>query len=55
MAKKKAGAVLHVTMACEECGRRNYHTERNKRNSREKLALKKYCPWCRRHTLHKET
>ncbi len=52
MAKKDV--VLHVTLACSECGRRNYHTRRNRNNMREKLSLNKYCKWCRRHTLHKE-
>jgi large subunit ribosomal protein L33 len=28
---------------------------KNKKNSPDKLELKKYCPHCRRHTLHKET
>jgi len=52
MAKKDV--VLHVTLACSGCGRRNYHTRRNRNNVREKLSLKKYCKWCRQHTLHKE-
>ncbi|MDI3298941.1 MAG: 50S ribosomal protein L33 [Bacillota bacterium] len=43
-----------VTLACEECKRRNYTTSKNrKENSR--LELRKYCPSCRRHTLHRET
>ncbi|MGC9529610.1 MAG: 50S ribosomal protein L33 [Candidatus Bipolaricaulaceae bacterium] len=52
MAKKDV--VLHVTMACSDCARRNYHTRRNRQAKREKLSLQKYCRWCRRHTLHKE-
>lgn len=52
MAKK--AIVLHVTLACSECGRRNYHTRRNRNNTRDKLSLRKYCKWCRQHTLHKE-
>ncbi len=51
---KKGEVVIHVTLACSECGRRNYHTKRNKRNTPEKLQLKKYCRYCQRHTLHKE-
>jgi len=43
-----------VHLGCEECTRRNYHTTKNKRNTPEKLALKKYCKWCRKHTVHKE-
>ncbi|HEX9824422.1 MAG TPA: 50S ribosomal protein L33 [Actinomycetota bacterium] len=44
-----------ITMACEECKRRNYVTKKNKVNDRERMELKKYCRWCRRHTPHKET
>ena len=51
---KKGESVVHATLACSECSRRNYHTKRNKQNVREKLNLKKYCKWCRQHTLHKE-
>jgi len=43
-----------VHLGCEECSRRNYHTTKNKRNTTEKLALKKYCKWCKKHTVHKE-
>ena len=44
-----------VTLACTECKRRNYTTKKNKQNNPERMELKKYCPWCRKHTLHKET
>jgi large subunit ribosomal protein L33 len=51
---KKGETVIHATLACGECGHRNYHTKRNKNNVREKLQLKKYCKWCRQTTPHKE-
>ncbi|MFB3855655.1 MAG: 50S ribosomal protein L33 [Vicinamibacterales bacterium] len=44
-----------VTLACSECKRRNYNTTRNKKKTTERLELKKYCPWCRTHTPHRET
>ncbi len=44
-----------VTLACEECKRRNYTTSKNRLNDRERLELKKFCPFCRHHTVHKET
>ena len=28
---------------------------KNKKNDTERLELKKYCPFCRKHTVHKET
>jgi len=43
-----------VTLNCGECKRRNYTTTRNKKTQTEKLEIKKYCPFCRKHTLHKE-
>jgi large subunit ribosomal protein L33 len=44
-----------VSLACNECKRRNYSTTRNKKKTTERLELKKYCPSCRTHTVHKET
>ena len=43
-----------VTLACKVCKRRNYTTTKNKRTTPDKLELKKYCPFDRRHTLHRE-
>jgi len=44
-----------ITLACTICKHRNYTTTKNKRSSPDKLQFKKYCPFCRIHTLHKET
>lgn len=44
-----------VTLACTECRHRNYHTTKNPKKMRGKLELNKYCHWCKRHTVHKET
>ncbi len=46
---------IKVTLACEDCKRRNYITKKNKNNDRERISMKKYCRFDRRHTLHKET
>ncbi|RMD84207.1 MAG: 50S ribosomal protein L33 [Candidatus Dadabacteria bacterium] len=43
-----------IVLACDVCKRKNYRASRNKKRTVEKLAVKKYCPACRRHTLHKE-
>lgn len=43
-----------VILACEVCKRRNYVTTRNKQKKQKRLELRKYCKWCRKHTLHKE-
>jgi large subunit ribosomal protein L33 len=42
-------------IACEECKRRNYQTNKSRRNTPDRLELRKYCHWCGRHTPHKET
>jgi len=44
-----------ITLACSECKRKNYMSTRNKKKSTEKLEIKKYCSFCRTHTLHKES
>ncbi|MDR1816552.1 MAG: 50S ribosomal protein L33 [Clostridiales Family XIII bacterium] len=46
---------VKVTLECTECKQRNYDTMKNKKNDPERLELKKYCRFCRRETLHKET
>ncbi|MCJ7668634.1 MAG: 50S ribosomal protein L33 [Anaerolineae bacterium] len=53
MAKKATRTV--ITLACTECQERNYTTGKNRRNDPGRLELKKYCPRCRAHTLHRET
>jgi large subunit ribosomal protein L33 len=46
---------VNVTLACTECGERNYITSKNKRNNPDRLELKKYCPRCKKAILHRET
>jgi large subunit ribosomal protein L33 len=53
MATKKTVVEL-VALQCTECKRKNYTTSKNRRNTQEKLEFNKYCPFDRRHTLHKE-
>ncbi|MDC9032103.1 50S ribosomal protein L33 [Columbia Basin potato purple top phytoplasma] len=43
-----------VKLICTECGRENYHTYKNKKNHSGRLEFKKYCPFLRKHTVHKE-
>jgi large subunit ribosomal protein L33 len=44
-----------ITLACSVCKQRNYTTTKNKRNTPDKLQFKKYCRFCREHTIHRET
>ncbi len=43
-----------IKLSCESCGRDNYVTDKNKRKMPEKFRIKKFCPACRQHTVHKE-
>jgi len=52
--KKKVGARVKLTLNCKECKRKNYTTFKNKKNTSAKLELKKYCPYDRKDTVHKE-
>jgi len=51
MAKKKKP---FTKLQCSVCKKINYFTRKSKGMAEEKLELKKFCKWCRRHTLHKE-
>lgn len=42
-----------VFLECSECRSRNYRTSKKERAS-YKIELKKYCKFCRKHTVHKE-
>ncbi|WP_027191949.1 50S ribosomal protein L33 [Fundidesulfovibrio putealis] len=45
---------LNIILQCTECKRKNYATEKNKKNTTGRLEVKKYCPWDKRHTVHRE-
>jgi large subunit ribosomal protein L33 len=49
------GIRSRITLACSECKQRNYDTVKNKKNDPDRLEMNKYCRFCRKHTLHKET
>ncbi len=62
MASKK-GARLIITIECTECrtntnkrtsGVSRYTTTKNRRNTTARLEIKKFCPHCNTHTVHKE-
>ena len=46
---------VKVTLACTECKQRNYDTKKNKKNDPDRLEMNKYCRFCRKHTVHRET
>ena len=43
-----------IILQCTESGDRSYTTYKNKTNSPERLELKKYNKFLRRHTLYRE-
>ena len=53
--KKGKGARVKITLVCTECDQRNYDTQKNKKNDNERLEMDKYCPFCKKHTKHKES
>ena len=46
---------VKITLVCGECTQRNYDTVKNKKNDPDRLEMKKFCKFCRKHTLHKES
>ena len=62
MAKTKGVRVI-ITLECTTCrtntykrsnGVSRYTTMKNRRNTPDRLEIKKFCPHCNRHTNHKE-
>jgi len=60
MAKKSKGARIQVILECTEHkksgkpGTSRYVTEKNRRNTPNRLELKKYNPILKKQTVHKE-
>ena len=52
---KKSEARVEMDLACTVCQNRNYTSSKNKRNDTQRMELNKYCPHCRKQTLHRET
>ena len=46
---------VKITLACTECKQRNYNMTKEKKNHPERMETKKYCRFCKKHTMHKET
>ena len=44
-----------ITLACTDCKNRNYDTTKDKKTHPDRMEIKKYCKFCRKHTIHKET
>jgi len=46
---------VNIILACTECKRRNYTSSKNKKNDPDRIEMKKYCKFCKKHTIHRET
>ena len=46
---------VRITLACTECKQRNYNMTKDKKTHPDRMETKKYCRFCKRHTVHKET
>lgn len=62
MAAKK-GVRIIITLECTECrtntnkrspGVSRYTTSKNRRNTTGRMEIRKFCPHCNAHTIHKE-
>ena len=41
-------------LRCSVCKNENYLTEKNKKNDPDRIEVMKYCPKCKKQTLHQE-
>ncbi|MBM3945039.1 MAG: 50S ribosomal protein L33 [SAR202 cluster bacterium] len=53
MARKGENRQL-ITLGCVDCKERTYNSQKSKRNDPQRLEIKKFCPRCRTHKLHRE-
>ncbi|NQT23744.1 50S ribosomal protein L33 [candidate division KSB1 bacterium] len=44
-----------IILECTECKQRNYNTTKNKRIHTGRVEFKKFCRFCNKHLIHKET
>ncbi|MFH0987316.1 MAG: 50S ribosomal protein L33 [Patescibacteria group bacterium] len=44
-----------IKLQCKDCGKINYHKYKNTKSVERKIELKKFCKFCKKHTVHKET
>ena len=45
---------VKITLECTECKQRNYDTTKDKKKHPDRMELNKYCPRCKKVTVHKE-
>jgi large subunit ribosomal protein L33 len=50
----KQGNRQGKSLVCTVCKEKNYRTEKNVKNTTDRLEINKFCPKCGKHTIHKE-
>ena len=43
-----------INLGCSDCSERTYHSTKSRRNDPQRIELKKFCPRCGAHTMHRE-
>ncbi len=43
-----------ITLQCNDCKSRTYTTTKNRKKQTERMEKKKFCPRCRKHSVHRE-
>ena len=46
---------VNIKFACTECKRYTHTSEKNKKNNPDRMEMNMYCPFCKKHTVHKES
>jgi large subunit ribosomal protein L33 len=54
VAKAKGDRII-INLACTECRKYRYTSEKNRRNDTDRMQLRKFCPRCREHRPFRET
>ncbi|MDG1950472.1 MAG: 50S ribosomal protein L33 [bacterium] len=44
-----------INLECTACKRVGYQTNKNKKKLKDRLEIKKFCKFCVKHEMHKET
>ncbi|MBF0490922.1 MAG: 50S ribosomal protein L33 [Candidatus Omnitrophica bacterium] len=44
-----------IHFQCTQCNRITYTSTKDKKKSPERIEIKKFCSFCRKHVPHKET
>jgi large subunit ribosomal protein L33 len=44
-----------ILLECTDCKKMRYPSTKNKRNTPDRLEFKKFCRFCRKHVLFRET